>query len=441
MTLPARTKYSVLIITLLLGILSAFVIFYRFTAVPKTLTFDEIEFAKLALSLDKHSYIPYSPLATGHSTLYFYILLFSLKIFGISSFGLRLPSALFGLATVIVSFFVLKRVVQKMDILHSHSPFLHILLPVIGTFILATTRWYFNFARFGFEATFVLLLELTSLFFFLKYQDHRQKKWLIPSGVFAGLAYNSYQPGRLFFIIPLTLLFFFIMERKQNRLDFSFFTQSTVKTFLAFLIPFVIFITPLSLYLLQNKDVRLNQLMYPANTELTVGEKFQFFGRNVVSTSLMFSVKGDVNGRHNYPNKAALNPLISLLFIGGLIMSIRNIGNKMNQLFLLYFLVAVSPTLLTYPWENPNMLRTITCLPSLIYFCTYAIAYLYIFLEKKFHINYKILVIGIFVYVIFAAVYDVRTYFVFQAPVFKEAFEASMPLSYYIDHPDVQNKK
>lgn len=441
MTLPARTKYSILIVTLLLGVLSAFVIFYRFTSIPKTLTFDEIEFAKLALSLDKQPYIPYSPLATGHSTLYFYILLFSLKLFGITSFGLRFPAALFGVVSIIITFFLLRKVVQKMEISHSHSPFLHIFLPVVGTFLFATTRWYYNFARFSFEATFLLLLELSSLLFLLLYLDHKQKKWLIPTGIFAGLAYNSYQPGRIFFAIPLILLFLFILERKQHRLDFSFFTKYTVTTFLAFLIPFVILITPLSLYLSQNKDVRLTQLMYPANIELSVGEKFQFFGRNVLSTSLMFSVRGDVNGRHNYPNKAALNPLISLLFFSGFLLALRYIKNKMNQLFLLYFFISLFPTLLTYPWENPNMLRTITCLPAVVYFCMYATAAIYMLLEKKFHVNYKMLVMGIFACVIISAVYDARTYFVFQVPVFKEAFEAHMPLSYYIDHPDAKIKK
>ncbi len=439
MTSPGRTKYNIFPVVLLLGALGAFIIFFRFTLIPKTLTFDEIEFAKLALSLDKQPYIPYSPLATGHSTLYFYILLFSLKLFGITSFGLRLPSALFGVAGVVTLFFVLRKVAQKMDIFHSQ--FLDVFLPMIGTFILATSRWYFNFARFGFEATFLLLLELTSLLFFLHYGEHRQKKWLILAGIFAGLAYNSYQPGRLFFIIPLVMLFLFILERKQHRLDFSFFSKHTIASFLAFLVPFLIFITPLSLYLSQHKDVRLTQLMYPTNNEMSVGEKFQFFGRNVASTSLMFSVKGDVNGRHNYPNKAALNPIMSILFFSGLILAFLNLRNKMNQLFLMYFFIAVAPTLLTYPWENPNMLRTMTCLPAVIYFSVYTLAKAYQLLETKYHFRYKVLVVGIFILICASALYEVRTYFLFQAPVFREAFEAPMPLSYYIQHPDAKVKK
>lgn len=432
MTSSGRTKFNVLFSVIVLGLLGSFIIFFRFNSIPKTLTFDEIEFAKLALSLDKGGYVPYSPLATGHATLYFYVLLLSMKLFGISSFGLRFPSALFGVLSAIVFYFVLLKSMKKTDI--SHSPLLYVFLPFVGTFLLITTRWYFNFARFGFEGTFVLLLELISLLFFLHYLDHREKKWLIPSGLFAGLAYNSYQPGRLFFVLILVMLFLFILERSKKRLDFSFFTKQSVQIFLAFLIPFIIIIIPLSVYLSQHRDVRIYQQLYPANNEMSVGEKFQFFSRNVVSTTLMFSVKGDVNGRHNYPNKAALNPIISTLFIMGLLLSLFHLKNRMNQLYLLYFSIAVFPTLFTYPWENPNMLRTFTCLPALIYFSTYAIGKAYQYLEEKYHIRYNVIIIGILIVMSISALYDVRTYFVFQADVFREAFEAKMPLLYYIEH-------
>jgi len=424
MTSSGRTKFNVLFSVIVLGLLGSFIIFFRFNSIPKTLTFDEIEFAKLALSLDKGGYVPYSPLATGHATLYFYVLLFSMKMFGISSFALRLPSAVFGVLSVLIFYFVLQKSVKKMVWW----------LPFVGTFLLITTRWYFNFARFGFEGTFVLLLELVSLFFFLHYLDHREKKWLILSGLFAGLAYNSYQPGRLFFALILTALFLFILERSKKRLDFSFFSKQSAQTFLAFLIPFIVIITPLSVYLSQHRDVRIYQQLYPVNNEMSVGEKFQFFSRNVVSTTLMFSVRGDVNGRHNYPNKAALNPIMSALFMLGMLLCLFHLKNRMNQLYILYFSIAVFPTLFTYPWENPNMLRTFTCLPAIMYFSVSAIGWTYHLLETKYHFRYRTLIVGIFLIVCISAMYDVRTYFVFQADVFREAFEAKMPLIYYIEH-------
>ncbi len=269
-----HTRLSLWGSVLILFFVSCFVVFYRFNSIPATLTFDEIEFAKFALLLDGKPYTPYSPYATGHATLYFYILLISMKLFGVSAFALRLPAAIFGVLTPIVFFFVLYFSLKKIHELHSQK--LHHILTVIGTFLFITTRWYFNFARFSFEGTFLLFLELSSLLFFFLYVKHRQKKWLFPAGIFAGLAYNSYQPGRLFIFLIIAALFLFIYERKKKRLDFSFFSQKTISTFLTLLVPFIIVITPLSLYLSQNQDVRMYQLFYPANNEMTVSEKFEF---------------------------------------------------------------------------------------------------------------------------------------------------------------------
>ncbi len=436
MTSSDHTKnkwWGVVVIALLL---SVFVIFYRFCSVPRFLTFDEIEFAKLALSLDGYTYAPYSPLATGHATMYFYILLQSMKLFGINSIGLRLPSALFGIAAIFLFYLVIKKSLNKLE--QFRPILLQHVLTTGGLFLFATTRWFFNFARFGFEGTFLLTLELTSLLLFLHYIDHKEKKWLFGSGIFTGLAYNSYQPGRLFFFVILIALFMFVIEKKSNELDFSFFSKKTILTFLTFLVPFMIFISPLTVYLSQHPDIRVNQLLYPANTELSPTEKFSFLGRNLVSTALMFSVKGDVNGRHNYPNKAALNPIISVFFILGFLFVLKDRKNKINQIFLLYFCISIFPTLLTYPWENPNMLRTITSIPSIIYFSIYGLGMAYRYISSRHKFSSKVFIISLFLILCCSALYDLRTYFVYQAPVFSEAFEAHMPLQYYIDHPDVK---
>ena len=98
---------------IILTILSALFIFYRFNDIPKNLSFDEVEFAKLALSLQNKPYTPYSSLATGHSTLYFYIILFSLKTFGINVFALRFPAAIFGILSVIMFYLIMQKVFKQ----------------------------------------------------------------------------------------------------------------------------------------------------------------------------------------------------------------------------------------------------------------------------------------------------------------------------------------
>src|SRR4030065_1151005 len=105
-------KRIIIELTILLMI-SFFVIFFQFSQIPKKLSWDEVEFARLALSLENKPYTPFSQLATGHSTLYFYILLASITVFGLSNFALRFPSALFGITNIILCYFISRIVFEK----------------------------------------------------------------------------------------------------------------------------------------------------------------------------------------------------------------------------------------------------------------------------------------------------------------------------------------
>ncbi len=423
-----------------LTIISAFLIFYRFSEIPKNLTFDEVEFTKLALSLNNKPYIPYSQLATGHSTLYFYVLLTSLKTFGINTFALRFPAAIFGILSVVIFYFILKIIYQK-NILYRQG--IALSLPII----LLTSRWFLNFTRFSFEATFLLFLELMSIYFLLKFDEFSKAKspgflanrqgppwgcgglknsessfYLIISGLFAGLAFLSYTPGRIFFLLPVMYLFLTIKQ----------WNNVTIKQFLLFLIPFIIIITPLTTYLMSNKDIRVDQQFFLKNNEVTINEKIGGLWSNISKTSLMFNFKGDVNGRHNYPNKPALNPIMGILFLIGLITATTNyVLRTTNYFFLFYFLISLFPALMTYPWENPNMLRTFTALPSIVYFVGNAI-YNLVAIATRLSLNKKIakyLIFSTFYLILtVSCVYELRSYFKYQSIVFDQAFEIKLPL-------------
>lgn len=374
-------------------LLSIFVIFFQFNEVPKNLSFDEVEFGRLARSLDGKPYQPYSSLATGHSTLYFYIILFSFKVFGVNNFGLRFPAALFGVLSVLFFYLIIKKVFHKQASLFY----------VISSVIFLSSRWFFNFARFSFEATFLLFLELASIYFLFL-----SSKWsLILSGFFAGLAFNSYTPGRIFFLLPL---FSIVVSSWKVK-------QTLAKNLLFFLIPFIIVIAPLSLYLLRHQDARVDRLLFWKNREMTVAEKISGTWQNMSSISGMFSFKGDLNGRHNYPGKPALNPILGILFIAGLILAIKQFSNFNNKFFLFYFLLSLIPNVMIYPWENPNMLRTFTAIPSVVYFAGGAIAEII----KKYRHKYTVFIIILFIIV--SSIYEIRTYFKYQVYVFNTAFE------------------
>lgn len=368
----------------ILTLISFLIIFYKFHSIPQNLAFDEVEFTKLALSLDKTPYSPYSPAASGHSTLYFYLVLGSFKIFGINNFALRLPSAIFGIISVLIFYLLMKHLVKQY-------------LPLVASLLLITSRWYFNFARFSFEATFLLFLELTSIYFLIKFLNNKKAGNLYLCAIFAGLSFLSYLPGRVFFILPLVFLIAF----------------SDKKYVVLYLIIIAATIFPLISYFLSHPDYRVQELF-----------SINGLAENLKKLLLMFNVEGDMNGRHNFPGKPALNPILGLLFIFGLGLSIKNISRFENQLMLSYFILSLIPVLLTIPKDNPNMLRTFTALPSTVYF---SILPIYFFLNIASKFKNLIIFVSCILFLV-SSFYELRTYFVYQSRVFKNSFEVKCNL-------------
>lgn len=395
------------------------IIFYQFNQIPKNLAFDEVEFAKLALSLDGKPYSAYSVLATGHSTLYFYIILFSFKLFGITNFALRFPSALFGVLNVIIFYFLCKNLFQNylpsLKLRQASQLSITNYLPFILSFIFLTLHWYFNFARFAFEAAFLLFLELLSIDFLFRFLKNKKLSDILLVGLFSSLAFNSYTPGRIFFILPL----FILLTKKQG-------DRAVVRRMFLGLIVFIIAILPLSYYLLTHQDSRFEHQFFLKNSQLSLKKKIIFLTDNIKRTALMFNFSGDLNGRHNYPGKPALNPILGAFFILGILLALKNYRQFYNQLFLFYFILSLIPTLFTYPWENPHMLRAFTVIPSVVYFIGCAFQKLFSLKMRETYRKYFIVMILCLIFL--SSLYEIRTYFIYQSEVFKKAFEIKKPL-------------
>ncbi|HLC94177.1 MAG TPA: glycosyltransferase family 39 protein [Patescibacteria group bacterium] len=389
--------------TLLLLAVSAVVIFYQFPRLPVNLARDEVEFARLALSLEKTGYIPYSSFATGHSTLYFYILLFFLKLVGISNFALRLPSALFGVLGGVVFYLLMKKVFQKPP-----PSFVQSYLPIGLAILFVSMRWYFNFARFAFEGTFLLFLELVSIYFLFIYREKRKPLFAFCSAIFAGLAFHSYTPGRIFFILPFLWI----------ALGWG---KVRIRVFIISYLMFLLVIFPLFSYLSIRGDSRIDEQSFLTSVELTLKDKTTIFKENIKRVAYMFHVEGDMNGRHNYPQKPALNIFMGLLFIVGLFIALYRYRKFPNLFFIAYFLLSLGPSLLTHYRENPHMLRTFTAIPSVVYFAGLALQCILHSIQRM---CVRAFILGILLYMlILSSLYELRTYFLFQKNVFYDSFE------------------
>jgi hypothetical protein len=189
-------------------------------------------------------------------------------------------------------------------------------------------------------------------------------------------------------------------------------------------------ITPLTSYLFTNKDTRIDQQFFLNNHEITINTKVSGLWSNISSTTLMLFTKGDMNGRHNYPGKPALNPILGILFIIGLTISIKNWKKPYNLFAISYLLLSIFPALMTYPWENPNMLRTYTSLPAIVYFVGLAILFFINLINKTIKMKTtKYLILNTLYFIlIFSCFYELRTYFKYQSIVFNQSFQIKLPL-------------
>ena len=145
-------KWKEWIIFFIVIAVSGVVTFYKFNQEPKNLATDEVIFAQTVLRLGNVPYQPFTPLADGHPTVYFYILMLSMRLFGLTSFWLRLPSAVFGVSSVLVAYFIFRKLFNK-------SYLVYIPLFFWVTLLFATLRWRFLFTRFSFEMPYLLILE------------------------------------------------------------------------------------------------------------------------------------------------------------------------------------------------------------------------------------------------------------------------------------------
>jgi hypothetical protein len=101
----------------IIACLASFVIFFQFNEIPKGLANDEVDFIHVALNLDGASYRPYTPEATGHTTMYFYVILFFFKTFGLNQFALRFASAASGVIAAVLFYLIAHEAFEKKYIL------------------------------------------------------------------------------------------------------------------------------------------------------------------------------------------------------------------------------------------------------------------------------------------------------------------------------------
>ncbi len=194
-------KTTILTVLIVLGItiLGGILRFYKITQNPPSLTGDEISFGYSAYSVlrtgkDEHGkYLPLTFESVGDfkNPLPAYLMVPSIKLFGLTDFAVRLPNALMGTLSIPIFFLFLLDIFKKKKVAY------------IGSFFLAISAWHVFYSRFAYETLMASLFILLGIWFFIKMLRGKAFWGVLSAFFFTLTMYTAFAP-RLF--IPAFLL-------------------------------------------------------------------------------------------------------------------------------------------------------------------------------------------------------------------------------------------
>jgi hypothetical protein len=293
---------------------------------------------------------------------------------------LRLPSAFFGILTVLGIYLLASQLLKK----YRYGP----LAASAASFLLAINFWHINFSRIGFRAImspafmvwglYLLALGLELLF------EKNKNAWgwltLVIGGAVYGGGMYSYIAYR---VTPLLIIFFFAAYWFFFRVDY----KKLLIAFAAYVIPSLIVFAPLGWYFLKNPADffgRTSELSITASAH-PIYDLFI----NVAKTIGMFWWRGDGNWRHNYALAPELYWIVGILFAIGLIYALASCVKKYRALdpnkrwqtitwwtMLMWFAVAFLPVVISNE-GIPHALRSILMIPPIFVIAGLATAKMY----------------------------------------------------------------
>lgn len=377
----------------------------------------------------------------GREGIIMWLDVLSFSIFGISVWSMKIVAAIFGILTVF-GLYLLTKELFKLSFNQSNAP---TILALLSSFFLATSFWHTIFSRLGFRA--ILLPFILVFSFYFLFRGFRTKSFwsIIFGGIFFGLGfytYTSFRMAVLALFITLTCWLFIYLKERQ------------FKKFLLFTFCFLFFIfvvaLPLGIYFLHNPQDFISRA---TGVSIFAQENpIKAFFVSLAAHLGMFNFYGDGNWRHNYPASPMLFWPVGILFLIGIIISIKDffvsLKNKNWPLFttcgflLSWFFALLLPGVLTYE-GIPHALRVIGVIPVVYIFTALGGYWTYNWFSQKIK-SKRLLLVACYLLLICIAFNQFYKYFFLwgENPNVKGAFtEKFAEIGYYLNSLPFQTQK
>ncbi len=294
----------------------------------------------------------------GREGLFINIQSLFVGLLGNEAGALRLPSAIFGILTVLGLYLFTKELFTYENTKTYEST----KLALLSSFLLATSFWHINFSRIGFRAIMAPFFLVWGLYFLLKSLNaNRYTLYAAIAGLTYGLGFHSYIAYRA---TPLLLLFIMFALYKKSELAFR---KNLLKIFGAFALFAFLAGLPLGLYFLENPEDFLGRTtgISVFNSEAPIRD----LAFNSAKTLGMLNIFGDLNWRHNIAARPLLFWPVGIFFLVGAYSSLRGLFKEKNpysgeSVLWFWILVAALPVVISNE-GLPHALRSMLMIPPI----------------------------------------------------------------------------
>ncbi len=427
-------------VLVLITFLAASLRFYHLASAPPSLYWDEVSLGYNAYSIlktarDEHGkFMPFTNFGAFGDYKppgYIYADVPAVAIFGLNEFAIRFPSALFGVFTVLLTYFLARKLFRDEKIAQ------------MATFFIAISPWHLQFSRVAYESNMALFFSTLGIYLFIKFANDN-KFYIFPSLMSFLIAMYTFTGQRLFAPFIILVLSFLFRDKIFKNLKTAI---AATLLFLLLFYPLFTFATRTTEGKLRFKEVTIFNDLAPIDKsiEYRKADNFSLLSNIIDNRRLFFT--------HDYLmhyldafdpaflfSKGDVNPRLSTQFTGELyffelpllLLGIYFLIKKREKYSLLVFSwLLISPFGPATARETPHALRMAHILPTFQLINAYGI------LNLQITAKFKKLVTSLIGLVVLISIFYYLHFYYIDYPIaysgawqfgYKEAIETIEPI-------------
>jgi 4-amino-4-deoxy-L-arabinose transferase-like glycosyltransferase len=380
-------------------IIGVFLRFFQISSNPPSLTWDEAawgynaytlgstghdEFGKFLPITYLESFGDYKP------PVYAYLTVIPVKIFGLNEFSTRFASALFGVLTVLLSFFLVRQLLYEASENVKNS------IGLITAFLLSISPWHILLSRAAFEQNVATFFVGFGVYLFLV-SIHKYKWMLLPSVLSFLISMNTFNTARIIAPILLVALLLWNIKHLYKNMKLQVITAGIVGLIL-FIPLFLFLLTPQAKLRFQEVNIFSNpQIVLTSNQEikndgnvwwskiihnrrLGYTEEFLHHYFDNLSPDFLF-IKGDGNPKFSTQMTGEMYIWEIPFLVAGVLFLFRKKIGRYFWFPVFWVLIGIIPAATAR--ETPHALRIENILPMPQLFVAFGIYYLYKLMNAK----------------------------------------------------------